>query len=180
MTRNRLLVALLCAFVLAACGGRQGPSSGSGYGMADPAATPTPTPASEPTGSVAAGETALGSALTDLGGRTLYAFTKDTDGKSSCYDDCAATWPALTIEGPVTAGAGLEADWLATAERRDGTPQVTYKGMPLYYYAGDTQPGDTNGQGIGGVWFAVAPDGRLIRTAASHGNTGSGDSYSYP
>jgi predicted lipoprotein with Yx(FWY)xxD motif len=180
MTRNRLLVALLCAFVLAACGGRQGPSSQAGYGTADPAATPASVPESEPTGSVAAGETALGRALTDPGGRTLYAFTEDTDGRSSCYHDCAATWPALTVEGPVTAGEGLEADWLATAERRDGTTQVTYKGMPLYYYAGDTQPGDTNGQGIGGVWFPVTPDGRLIRTAAGHSNAGSGDGYSYP
>jgi predicted lipoprotein with Yx(FWY)xxD motif len=180
MARNRFLMALLCALVLAACGGREAPSSQAGYRTADPAATPVPAPESERTASVAAGETALGSALTDPGGRTLYAFTRDTDGRSSCYDDCAATWPALTIEGPTTAGAGLQADWLATAERRDGTTQVTYKDMPLYYYAGDTQPGDTNGQGIGGTWFAVAPDGQLIRTAANHGNAGSSDGYGYP
>jgi predicted lipoprotein with Yx(FWY)xxD motif len=180
MARNRLIATLLCAFVLSACGGREGPSSEAGYGTADAAATPAPAQESEPTGSVAAGETALGSALTDLGGRTLYAFTNDTDGRSSCYDDCAATWPALTVKGPVTAAKGLEADWLGTAERRDGTTQVIYKGMPLYYYAGDTQPGDTNGQGLGGVWFAVTPDGRLIRTAAGHGNAGSGDGYNYP
>jgi predicted lipoprotein with Yx(FWY)xxD motif len=180
MARYRLLVALLCAFVLAACGGRDDPSSEAGYGTADPAATPAPAPESEPTGPVATAETALGTVLTDPDGRTLYAFTKDKDGTSSCYEDCAATWPALTVEGPVTAGEGLEADSLATAERRDGTNQVTYRGMPLYYYAGDSQPGDTNGQGIGGIWFAVTPDGRLIRTAADHSNAGSGDGYSHP
>jgi predicted lipoprotein with Yx(FWY)xxD motif len=179
MARNRLLVALLCAFVLAACGGGD-PSSDAGYGTADQAATPAPAPESEPAGSVVAGQTALGRALTDPGGRTLYAFTKDTDGRSSCYGDCPATWPALTVEGSVAAGEGVEADLLATATRRDGTTQVTYKGMPLYYYAGDTQPGDVNGQGIGGVWFAVTPDGGLLRTAAGDGDAGSGGGYGYP
>jgi predicted lipoprotein with Yx(FWY)xxD motif len=180
MARNRLLVALLCTFVLAACGGRADPSSEADYGTAGPVAPPAPAPASAPAGSVAVGETALGRALTDPDGRTLYAFTRDKDGRSSCYEDCAATWPALTVKGTVTAGRGVKADRLATAERTDGTHQVTYRGMPLYYYAGDTQPGDTSGQGIGGVWFAVTPDGELIRTAAGQGNAGSGDGYSYP
>jgi predicted lipoprotein with Yx(FWY)xxD motif len=183
MVRNRLLVALLCAFVLAACSNRYDPSSEAGYGTAAPAPTPAPAPAPEPAGAVTADETALGQALTDVDGRVLYAFTKDTDGTSSCYGDCAATWPALTVEGPVTAGDGVEVDWLATAERDDGSTQVTYKGMPLYHYAGDTQPGDVNGQGIGGVWFAVTPDGRLIRATAGGSDDGSdGGSYgdSYP
>jgi predicted lipoprotein with Yx(FWY)xxD motif len=179
MVRTRLLVGLLCVFVLAACGNRDGAGSEAGYGTVAPA--PTSAPAPEPAGTVTAGETALGQALTDLDGRVLYAFTKDSDGTSSCYDDCAATWPALTVDGPVTVGEGVEADWLATAEREDGTTQVTYKGMPLYRFAGDTRPGDTNGQGVGGVWFAVTPDGELVRAPAA-GDAGSddGDSYGYP
>jgi predicted lipoprotein with Yx(FWY)xxD motif len=110
--------------------------------------------------------------------------TKDEDGKSSCYDDCAVTWPAFTVRGKAMAGPGVEVDWLATAERRDGTTQVTYKGMPLYYFSGDQQPGDSNGQGVGGVWFTVAPDGALIRAGAG-GDGGTEDSksdggYGYP
>jgi predicted lipoprotein with Yx(FWY)xxD motif len=101
---------------------------------------------------VTAGETELGVTLTDPSARTLYAFTKDKDGTSSCYDDCSATWPALTVE-EAAAGSGVEGSWLDSTERRDGTTQVTYKGMPLYYYAGDAGPGQTNGHGIGGVWF---------------------------
>ena len=180
MLRNRLLVALLCAFALAACGGRGYPSSEAGDGTVDPTTTPAPARESAPSGLVDVSETALGRALTDPDGRTLYAFTRDTDGTSSCYDDCAATWPALTVDGTVTAGRGVEADRLATAERRDGTTQVTYGGMPLYHFAGDTQPGDTNGQAVGGVWFAVTPDGELIRTAAGPGDAGSGGGYGYP
>ena len=184
--RNRVLVLLLCALVVAACGGRGDSSPDGGYGSVGqapaPATTLAPTP--DPAGSVAVGGTVLGRTLADLEGRTLYAFTKDEGGKSSCYDDCAVTWPAFTVRGKVMAGAGVEADWLATAERKDGTTQVTYKGMPLYYYAGDQQPGDTNGQGVGGVWFTVAPDGALIRSGPA-GDAGTEDSksdggYGYP
>jgi predicted lipoprotein with Yx(FWY)xxD motif len=180
MARSRLLLVLLCTFVLAACGGRGDPSSEAGYGTVGPVATPAPAPEPASAESVAVSETALGRALTDPDGRTLYAFTRDTDGTSSCYEDCAATWPALTVTGTVTGAKGVQADRLATAERRDGTNQVTYGGMPLYYYAGDVQPGHTNGQGVGGVWFAVTPDGGLIRTAAGHSNAGSGNGSSYP
>ena len=180
MTRTRLLVVLLCALVVAACGGRGDASSDGGSGSAGEVATPAPNP--DPAESVAVGETALGRTLTDQEGRTLYGFTKDEGGKSSCYDDCAVTWPAFTVRGKVMAGAGVEVDWLATAERRDGTIQVTYKGMPLYHFSGDQQPGDTNGQGVGGVWFAVTPDGGLVGASggASDGGGQSGGGYGYP
>ena len=187
MTRTRLLVVLLCALVVAACGGRGDASSDGGSGSAGQVATPAPAstlaPNPDPADSVAVGETALGRTLTDLEGRTLYAFTKDEGGKSGCYDDCAVTWPAFTVRGKVMAGAGVEVDWLATAERREGTTQVTYKGMPLYYFSGDQQPGDINGQGVGGIWFTVAPDGALIRAAAGDGGTEDSKSdggYGYP
>lgn len=188
MTRTRLLVVLLCALVVAACGGRGDASSDGGYGSAGQVATPAPAstlaPNPDPAESVAVGETALGRTLTDQEGRTLYGLTKDEGGKSSCYDDCAVTWPAFTVRGKAMAGPGVEVDWLATAERRDGTTQVTYKGMPLYYFSGDQQPGDSNGQGVGGVWFTVAPDGALIRAGAG-GDGGTEDSksdggYGYP
>ena len=55
------------------------------------------------------------------------------------------------------AGAGLSSSLLGRIKRPDGTTQVTYNGMPLYYFSGDANPGDTNGQGIGGVWFAAQP-----------------------
>jgi predicted lipoprotein with Yx(FWY)xxD motif len=164
-----LLAAL--ALALVACGGEE-PASDAG------SAAPTRAPEAATAGSVTAAESPLGITLTDAEGRTLYAFTKDADGKSSCYDACAASWPALTVQGDPSAGAGVEASLLATAEREDGAAQVTYKGMPLYYYAGDQQPGEAKGQGVGGVWFTVAPDGGLVRGAAPAGSgSGSGDGY---
>ena len=49
---------------------------------------------------------------------------------------------------------------LAIIERDDGTSQVTYDGMPLYFYAEDAEPGDATGEGVGGVWFIASPDGQ--------------------
>jgi predicted lipoprotein with Yx(FWY)xxD motif len=166
-----LLGALTLA--LAACGGQEEPSSpGADAGTQAPAA------------SVATAESNLGVTLTDAEGRTLYAFTKDKGGQSACYDDCAATWPALTIAGDPAAGDGVDGSLLATAPRKDGAEQVTYKGMPLYYFSGDQKAGETNGQGVGGVWFTVTPSGQLVGAAADQPESGSddqgGSGYGYP
>jgi predicted lipoprotein with Yx(FWY)xxD motif len=181
MKRKTLGLALLAglALVLAACGGDQ-PASPSG---AERPASPSPTAPVESPAAVSATQSPLGQTLVDAEGRTLYAFTKDSGGQSSCYDDCAVTWPALTVDRAPAAGNGVEASLLATTEREDGKSQVTYKDMPLYYFSGDQQPGDTNGQGVGDSWFTVAPDGALVRGAAGGGaNDGnqSGGGYGYP
>jgi predicted lipoprotein with Yx(FWY)xxD motif len=169
-----LLAGLVLA--LAACGGGQ-PASSPDSG-AQPPASPSPAPA-EPQAAVATARSSLGRTLVDAEGRTLYAFTKDRGGKSSCYGDCEATWPALTVQGTPSAGDGVEASLLATTDRKDGSAQVTYKGMPLYHFSGDQQPGDTNGQGVGGVWFAVTPDGSLAG-AGDGGGQSDGGGYGYP
>lgn len=103
-------------------------------------------------------ESDLGKIVVDGEGRTLYLFTNDSSGLPTCYDDCAATWPALMVDGAVTVGAGLAADDAQTIPRNDGTRQVTIFGWPLYYYAADAAPGDHQGQGRGDVWFVVSPE----------------------
>jgi predicted lipoprotein with Yx(FWY)xxD motif len=102
----------------------------------------------------------LGTILVDGDGLTLYLFDNDTDGESVCYDDCAVTWPPLL--GDATVGGEASASLLGTTPRDDGAVQITYAGMPLYHYAGDGQPGDVAGQGLGGVWWVIAPDGERI------------------
>lgn len=111
----------------------------------------------------------LGMILTDADGRTLYAFTKDTPEKSACSGDCAATWPALTVASgqQASAGDGATGESIHNITRDDGATQVSYGGHPLYYYAADTAAGDTNGQGAGGIWFALTGDGELVAAAAS-------------
>jgi predicted lipoprotein with Yx(FWY)xxD motif len=102
----------------------------------------------------------LGTILTDSAGRVLYRFTRDTINISSaCYNQCATVWPPLLIdEGTPVAGEGVNGDLLGVLARTDGTRQVMYNGMPLYYYNQDANPGDTNGQRVRDVWFIVHPN----------------------
>jgi predicted lipoprotein with Yx(FWY)xxD motif len=106
--------------------------------------------------------TSLGTIIVDAQGRTLYKFDNDTAGKSTCYDQCAANWPALVATGTPTAGPGLDASKLTTVDRTDGTKQVKYGEFPLYYFAADKAAGDTNGQGKGKIWWVVGADGKPI------------------
>ena len=110
----------------------------------------------------------FGPILVDGGGMSLYVFMADTQdtGISACADDCAVEWPPLTTEGDPVGGDGVDATLLGTITRDNGTTQVTYNGWPLYLFAGDTAPGDTNGQGIdefGGLWFLMSPEGEAIQ-----------------
>ena len=96
--------------------------------------------------------------LTDSAGRTPYIYTRDKGTTSECYGACAKAWPPLTTTGPVTiSGQFTVQKDVGVTTRTDGTKQVTYGGHPLYYYKGDTAPGQTNGQGVGGVWFLIGP-----------------------
>lgn len=88
--------------------------------------------------------------LADSNGMTLYIFDKDTDGVSACYDGCADSWPPFIARD----GAADEGDFTLVA-RKDGAMQWAYEGMPLYYWAGDSEPGDATGDGVGGVWHVV-------------------------
>jgi predicted lipoprotein with Yx(FWY)xxD motif len=103
-----------------------------------------------------------GEILTDGEGRALYLFTKDVGGTSTCTGECATAWPPFTVEGEPVAGEGVDQARLGTITRDDGTTQVTYNGHPLYYYAEDVNAGDVTGQGVGGVWFLVNPQGEQV------------------
>ena len=87
--------------------------------------------------------------LTDADGMTLYIFDKDTagDGKSVCNGDCAVKWPPLMAADD----AQDEGDFTVVT-RDDGSKMWAHEGMPLYYWYEDTEPGDTSGDGVGGVW----------------------------
>jgi predicted lipoprotein with Yx(FWY)xxD motif len=109
-----------------------------------------------------------GQILVDGSGRTLYLFQADTTSTSTCNGACATAWPPDTTTGAPT-GSGVNTALLGTGMRADHASQVTYKGHPLYYFADDTQPGATNGQGadaFGGKWYVVSPSGAAITTAA--------------
>jgi predicted lipoprotein with Yx(FWY)xxD motif len=107
-----------------------------------------------------------GSALFDGRGFVLYAFTRDTNGKSRCAGACAAAWPPYLVRQRAHAGAGVTGSLLGTTRRGNGSLQVTYAGRPLYYYVGDRRPGQILCQNVseyGGLWLLVRANGRLLR-----------------
>ena len=93
----------------------------------------------------------LGSIVTDTKGMTLYTYAKDTAGVSNCSGGCLAAWPAYVAP----AQTGDFPENITAIKRSDGTFQYAWKGMPLYYYADDTKPGDVTGNGVGRVWSVV-------------------------
>jgi predicted lipoprotein with Yx(FWY)xxD motif len=114
----------------------------------------------------------FGDYVTDSAGNSLYLFTKDTRGanSSACNGPCAQNFPPLTFDAAkeilkVDESRGMNPSLLGSFKREDGTTQATYNGWPLYRFSKDTAPGNTNGQGVGGVWFLVSPDGKGIREA---------------
>jgi predicted lipoprotein with Yx(FWY)xxD motif len=99
----------------------------------------------------------LGQFFTDPEGRTLYLWTNDVEASSSnCYGPCVSFWPIFTSEEPLTLPDGVDGE-LTLLQRTDGTTQVAYNGIPLYYFAADQATGDINGQWVGDAWFVVAP-----------------------
>ncbi|SFN71623.1 COG4315 family predicted lipoprotein [Mycetocola miduiensis] len=142
----------------------------SGCASNAPAAdTPAPAESSESASDaeLAVADTTLGDIVVDGEGMTVYIFDKDTadSGKSVCSGDCLAAWPpvATTSESPTVDGV---TGTIGTITRDDGSLQVTLNGLPLYLYAPDEAAGDVTGQGVGGVWWVVGPDGTKIDTAA--------------
>jgi predicted lipoprotein with Yx(FWY)xxD motif len=168
-TPKLLAVGAVLTFALAAC------SNETAAPPTEPAASGSDGPSASTT--VQTGDSDLGTILTDGDGMTLYMFLNDTGTTSTCTVGCAATWPALTVDGEATAAMGADGSLLGTTTRDDGTTQVTYNGHPLYHYSGDAAPGDTNGEGIGDIWFAVSAKGDKI--TGSGGNDTSGHGYGY-
>ena len=167
-------LALAAALLASGCGGGNDSSGGGGAYGAGGEGGSTQAAQSESDGESAAGGNGvvavakgsdLGPILVDSKGFTLYDFHKDKGGTSACYGACAATWPPLTAEGAPKATSGAQASQLGTTKRKDGTVQVTYAGWPLYTYAADSKPGDTNGQDVssfGAQWYALQPSGEEV------------------
>jgi len=178
-------MAVVIALVVAACG-----SSSNNNSSPASTATPSSPPANNTSngssgsssGSSASGAVVRtargpdGTFLVGPSGRTLYLWVADSGGMSSCNGACAQAWPPLTTHGKPTASGGAMASDLGTTRRQDGTTQVTYRGHPVYYYAGDQAAGDTSGQGspqFGARWWLVAPSGAQITRMASSGSSSS-------
>jgi predicted lipoprotein with Yx(FWY)xxD motif len=167
----------LAAVVVAGCGGGNDNSGNSNSATVAPAKTVS---SNASTVGLAKNDK-LGKVLVDANGNTLYLFEKDTKGKSMCSGACATDWPPLTASGKPTAGDGADQAAIGTTMRSDGKSQVTYNGHPVYRYAGDTQPGEANGQGLnafGAEWYAVGKSGNAVENGdEDSGSSGGGNGY---
>ncbi|MBQ1057024.1 MULTISPECIES: COG4315 family predicted lipoprotein [Micromonospora] len=136
----------------------------------------------------------MGRVVTDQDGWVLYRFDKDSDSppQSNCVDKCAEVWPPSLTDGNPKL-RGVSDDKVGTITRQDGTRQLTIGGWPVYRYIGDKKPGQWKGQGVGGTWFVVDPNGKKNLTclptgtpkpvappaAGSSNSSGGGSDYSY-
>ncbi|MYX30180.1 hypothetical protein GTY75_26730 [Streptomyces sp. SID8381] len=146
----------------AGIGSQTGTGAGNGYGADGQQGS-----AAKSAGQLAVTDNAeLGKVLTDSAGMTLYRFDQDTaePPKSNCDGDCATAWPPVPADD-ATAGAGVDKAMLGEVTRSDGSKQLTIGGWPAYRYAKDTKAGQVNGQGVGGKWYALAPNGKKASLA---------------
>jgi len=109
---------------------------------------------------IATASTSLGTVVVDGKGMTAYFYDQDAkgSGKSTCTGGCASAWPAIESDATTPSVSGVTGT-VGTIMGVDGKLQVTVDGRPIYTYAADTKAGDVTGQGVGGVWYAVNPDG---------------------
>lgn len=118
-----------------------------------------------PAASLTISQTNIQKVLADAEQRTLYSFSTDGPNatESKCNEGCATIWPPAIVTG--TPNAGPTTAKVGTIKRSDGTLQLTINGRPAYTYAGDTKPGNSNGQNVGGVWFMFDEFGEPITFA---------------
>ena len=160
---KRTATAVTCAATLLLAGALTGCSentSGEGNGPTSSSASPS-APATVDTKSAGG----LGDILVDDKGNTLYLFLADKKNKSNCTDACAKAWPPLLTKGAAKVGDGVNKKLLDITKRSNGDEQVTYNGHPLYCYAADTKPGQTNGQGLnqfGAEWYVLNTKGDKV------------------
>ncbi|MGG8406233.1 SCO0930 family lipoprotein [Streptomyces sp. 12297] len=151
-------------------GSGPGSGSGSGYGSgaADSADSQDAAARRTPAQQLGVRDVAgVGPAVTDSRGFTLYRFDKDTavPSAATCEGACATTWPPVPADD-ATAGALIDPQLLGEVVRGDGTRQLTLAGWPVYRYRMDVRPGQANGEGVGGTWHALGPDGKPAAAAA--------------
>jgi predicted lipoprotein with Yx(FWY)xxD motif len=180
--RPLLAVAAGAVVLLAACGSSSSTSAGTSpttvaatsssspttvaagttgrYGSAT-SAPPTSAAASGPVVSVVVNK--LGLTLVDANGHTLYEYQPDPAGSSTCTGGCASAWPPLTVTtSTIAVGKGLTASMFTTVAGASGAKIVAIAGHPLYRFSGDTAAGQTNGEGVGGIWHAAGPIGNTM------------------
>ncbi|MFI8414248.1 hypothetical protein ACIGB6_17460 [Paeniglutamicibacter gangotriensis] len=160
-------ILLGAAMLLSGCASGNDESPGASGTEATTSAPATSDPASSPAAATAdlmTGDSSLGTIVVDGEGMSLYYFTKDTKDTttSACTGDCLVAWPIAVASGDTSTVEGVTGE-VGTIDSPEGEKHLTLNGMPLYYFAQDTKPGDVTGQGVNDVWYVVTPAGEMIK-----------------
>ena len=165
------LAVMALAASLTACGGGAGTTSttsAAAPATESPAATSSESATSSSSDSATVdlktASSSKGNIVVDGKGMSVYYFTKDVkdSGKSNCLGDCLVKWPPVISATDTPKVEGVTGK-VGTIDTPDGKKQVTVNGMPVYLWEKDKAPGDITGQGVGNVWYLVAPDGTMIK-----------------
>ena len=170
---SKLVPVVAASLLVAACGSSSASTSSSAAAAASHG--------SARLGVKTASVSSVGSSvLVDVQGLTLYHLSGEQNGKWICTSSaCVRAWhPLVASKSGVPSGSVAA---LATVQRPDGTDQVTFKGMPLYTFAGDTRTGEANGQGLKdvGVWTAVSATGAPSPKPAAAPTSSTASKYGY-
>jgi predicted lipoprotein with Yx(FWY)xxD motif len=168
-------IAVTASVLLSACGSASNSSGSSSTSAGQPSSAPTAAALIKTAPDASLG----GTILVNAHGLTLYRLSGERTGKFICTSStCLANWHPLVATGSKPAGS---VGSLGVVKRPDGTMQVTYKGGPLYTFAADHSPGQTNGQGFKdvGTWNAVTTSAAKATTPAPTQSTSSGGGGSY-
>jgi predicted lipoprotein with Yx(FWY)xxD motif len=120
-------------------------------------ATVVQTTAAVPADTVKVSASSLGTIMTDAQGMTLYYFINDvpSGGTSACSGNCSTTWPAFSVDTVAVSSPLLDPADFSSITRADGKKQTTWYGWPLYYFSGDTKPGDVKGDNVIKKWYVL-------------------------
>jgi predicted lipoprotein with Yx(FWY)xxD motif len=160
-TMRRIIFSLAGAAVLAGCG------AAGATGTTSPTSSDAPAAAGATLSTMS---TSLGVVLTNPQGFTLYYFLPEKNSTiGACTGGCLTAWPPLVATGTPSGPPALTGTLGTVSVMVNGSTEneVTYNGWPLHTYASDTAPGQTNGQGIGGNWFAITPATTATATGTS-------------
>jgi predicted lipoprotein with Yx(FWY)xxD motif len=179
-----IALSFFMALFIAACGSHTTTGGGS-YGGSNINPTATTPPMTGGNRSPAVIQTATTTVkgqsetvLTDAQGKTLYYFTADSATQSACSGNCAQMWPPLLFlgSGGLTSSTSLAGKLSVQIDAN--ACQVEYNGHPLYVFSGDTAPGQTNSEGLFGMWFVATPSLAVQGGGSTNGGYGQQNSSS--
>ena len=181
MFLKRSFVIALSVFIvmfIAACGSST-TTGGGAYGSGStnpPATTPPQTGGSNSSAVIQTATVTINgqskTVLTNAKGLTLYYFTSDSATQSALSRNCLRVWPPLLFGGSGGPTSSTSLSGKLSVQTDVNGNQIEYNGHPLYTFSVDTARGQTNGEGLFGMWFVATPNLAVQGSESTSGGYG--------